>query len=80
MQSKQQREGKFTMKKRLLAAGLAGAMALSLTACGAKEETAAPAKPAANNLFFIVNYPSLCCLDCIATQHLYDRFIIPNYP
>ena len=31
------------MKKRLLAAGLAGAMALSLTACGAKEEAAAPA-------------------------------------
>ena len=48
MQSKQQREGKFTMKKRLLAAGLAGAMALSLTACGAKEETAATtAAPAA---------------------------------
>ena len=36
------------MKKRLLAAGLAGAMALSLTACGAKEEAAATtAAPAA---------------------------------
>ena len=37
--------------KKLLAVGLAGAMALSLTACGAKEEAAATtAAPAADNL------------------------------